>query len=123
MDLASLAVGMGSGALIGFIIGYALRKMLALALFAIGVFLVGLMFLVSNGIATVDFGALQKMLMDLFVFGLKTGNEAIDQAFSGTPFTFGLMAGLGLGLFRSGGLGFLALRTCRRRVLRRAEGE
>ena len=123
MDLASLATGIGSGSLIGFIIGYALRKMLALALFAVGVFLAGLMFLVSNGVATVDFGALQKMLMDLFVYGLKTGNQAIDQAFSGTPFTFGLITGLGLGLFRSGGLKFLALRARKRRALRRAEGE
>jgi len=122
IDLASILMGVGAGALLGFVVGFALRKILSIVLFAVGVFVLGLIILVHNGVATVDFEALQKLLADLFLWGLNTGNQAIDNVFSGTPFTMGLFAGLGLGLFKSGGLKFLELPVRRmRRVLRVAE--
>ncbi|RLE66366.1 MAG: hypothetical protein DRJ38_01925 [Thermoprotei archaeon] len=122
VDLASILMGVGAGALLGFVVGFALRKILGIIMFAIGVFVMGLIILVHNGVATVNFDALQRLLADLFLWGLKTGNQAIDNVFSGTPFTMGLLAGLGLGLFRSGGLKFLELPMRKvRRVLRIAE--
>jgi len=115
-------MGVGMGALLGFVIGFALRRLLGVILFAVGVFIIGLVILVHSGIAAVNFSALESLLADLFLWGLKTGNQAIDKVFSGTPFTIGLMAGLGLGLFKSGGLKFLELPLKRRRrVLRVAE--
>ncbi|MEM2187774.1 MAG: FUN14 domain-containing protein [Nitrososphaerota archaeon] len=120
--------GFAAGAIMGFIVGYALRKILGVILVSIGMFIIGLALLVHSGIAVVDFAALQQLLYGLFIFGLQTGNQVVDKAISGWPFTLGLICGLGLGLFKSAGVSFrpkiLELEgEKRRRVLRRAQGD
>jgi uncharacterized membrane protein (Fun14 family) len=117
--LGSVFVGLGSGAIIGFILGYTFRKLLALLIFALGIFIAGLVLLVNSGLAYVDFQSLGDIFYKLFIYGLDTGNQVLDKAFSGTPFTVGLFSGAGVGLFKS--KGFLStIRKARRRVLRGA---
>jgi len=122
MEVYTILAGIGTGAIIGFIVGYALRKVLGLILIMVGLFIVGLAVLVYNNIASVNFLAIERLLSELFLYGMKTGNEVIDKVFSGTPFTVGLISGLGLGFFKSGGLKIIQLGEDKkkRRVIRDA---
>jgi uncharacterized membrane protein (Fun14 family) len=119
IDLASILVGLGSGAIIGFILGYAFRRLLAVLIFSLGVFIAGLILLVNSGLAYVDFQSLGDILYRLFIYGLNTGNQLVDKAFSGVPFTIGLLSGVGAGLFKARGF-LTALQRGRRRALRDA---
>jgi uncharacterized membrane protein (Fun14 family) len=54
--LTPIVTQLGIGAVGGFIVGYALKKVTKIVAVIIGLFLVALIYLVSKGIITVDYG-------------------------------------------------------------------
>lgn len=125
-DLYTVLGGILVGAAAGFIVAYALRKILLMLLVCAGLFILGLLVLVNSRIAMVDFPALWQLLAKLFVYGLDVEDAVAGKVFSGLPFTLGLLSGLFAGFLESGfrlkllQLGALPEDSRKRRVLRRA---
>lgn len=122
MDFGIVFISFATGMLVGFIIGYVLRRILWIILAIVGMLIAGLVILVYNNIAAVDFATLVRLLLDLLVFGAKTGNWFVDKVFSGLPLTTGFISGFVLGLLMPGGFSRILYlgREYKRRVLRYA---
>ena len=92
--LTPIATQLGIGAIGGFIAGYAMKKIAKIVAVIIGLFLVALIYLVSKGIITVDYGKFE---------------DSISNALGGAGTAFGWLApviahlpfagAFGLGLF------------------------
>jgi len=92
--LTPIVTQLGVGAVGGFIVGYALKKITKIVAVIIGLFLVALIYLVNKGIITIDYGKFE---------------DAISKALGSTGTAAGWLApviahlpfagSLGLGLF------------------------
>jgi len=75
--LTPIVTQLGIGAVGGFIVGYALKKVTKIVAVIIGLFLVAIIYLVNKGIITVDYGKFE---------------EAISNALGGAGTVGGLLA-------------------------------
>ncbi len=95
--LLPLVVSVSGGFLLGFLVGYALKKMLKLAAVIAGVFLLGLIALDYTGIISVNYEALEKLLGGL-ASTLLGNNELLATLASNLPVSGGFVLGLIVGL-------------------------
>ncbi len=71
--ISPLAYQLGVGGVVGFIAGYALKKLIKLALVIIGVFILALVYLSYQGIISINFAALENSVSGALGF---TGQAA-----------------------------------------------
>lgn len=92
-----LAFQLGVGGIGGFIVGYALKKLSKLVLFLIGIFILALIYLSTQGIININYGALWNALSGLI--GV-TGSAFswLVGVISVLPFAGSFMAGFLIGL-------------------------
>lgn len=71
--ISPLAYQVGLGGVVGFIAGYALKKLVKLALVIIGIFIIALVYLSYQGIISINFTALEQSVTGALGF---TGQAA-----------------------------------------------
>jgi len=62
--LTPIVTQLGIGAVGGFIVGYALKKVTKIVAVIIGLFLVALIYLVNKGIITIDYGKFEDAILN-----------------------------------------------------------
>ena len=90
----------GSGGITGFLIGFALKKVIKLIAVIIGVFFGALLYLQSQNIISIDWAKLQSFsesTLSIIGNSITTGNISNILGNFGLPLTGGLSAGLVLG--------------------------
>ncbi len=116
LDPGSIVASAGSGALIGFILGILLRRLLSFVITTFGLFFLGLSALVYLGLATVDFEGLLSLIHQLFTTGISVSSPLISQ-FGGPSFSIPFFLGLLGGSLKGSGVQH-SVSGSRRRVLR-----
>jgi uncharacterized membrane protein (Fun14 family) len=98
--LSPLAYQLGIGGMGGFIVGYAIKKISKLIVILIGLFLIALLYLSTQGIININYGALWTALEGSFSFAGQVASWLIGLVsilpFAGS-FTVGFLLGLKLG--------------------------
>ena len=92
----------GSGGIVGFLIGYAIKKVMKISAIIIGIFFGALIYLQTQGVIAINWEKLQSILESTLsaISSTITNTEQISiiTANIGIPLTGGLSAGLVLGL-------------------------
>lgn len=86
----------GTGGIGGFIVGYAMKKISKLLAILVGLFIVFLLYLSTQGIITVNYGELWNALANLFAFAKESASWFIG-LISLLPFMGSFIVGLILG--------------------------
>ena len=86
----------GTGGIGGFIVGYAMKKISKLLAILVGLFIVFLLYLSTQGIITVNYGELWNALASLFAFAKESASWFIG-LISLLPFMGSFIVGLILG--------------------------
>jgi uncharacterized membrane protein (Fun14 family) len=90
----------GSGGVIGFLIGFAIKKVMKVLAVLVGIFFGAMMYLQSQGIVNVNWDKLQSLLTT-FSNSLTDASQISTIAGNlGIPLTGGLAAGLAAGLLK-----------------------
>lgn len=95
--ISPLAYQLGIGGIGGFIVGYAIKKISKLILILIGLFLILLLYLGTQGVITINYSALWNALEGVFGFAGEAASWLIGM-FSILPFAGSFIAGFLLGL-------------------------
>jgi len=101
IDITSALTGIiaqvGVGGILGFVVGYALKKVVKLVLVLAGLFVMILAYLGLRGVITVNFEALESLISS----GLASGSQfvgVIAAIIAALPFAGSFLAGFLLGL-------------------------
>jgi uncharacterized membrane protein (Fun14 family) len=92
--LTPIVTQLGIGAVGGFIVGYALKKVTKIVAVIIGLFLVALIYLVNKGIITIDYGKFEDAILNA-LGGAGTAAGWLAPVIAHLPFA----GSFGLGLF------------------------
>jgi len=95
--LSPLAYQLGIGGMGGFIVGYAIKKISKLIVILIGLFLIALLYLSTQGIININYGALWTALKGSFSFAGQVASWLIGLV-SILPFAGSFIVGFLLGL-------------------------
>lgn len=95
--LSPLVYQLGIGGIGGFIVGYAIKKISKLIIILIGLFLIALLYLGTQGIININYGALWTALEGAFSFAGEAASWLIGLV-SILPFAGSFIVGFLLGL-------------------------
>ncbi|MCJ7732684.1 hypothetical protein MUP51_10250 [Candidatus Bathyarchaeota archaeon] len=95
--LTPLVTQLGVGGLIGLCIGYALKKVAKIVAAIIGLFSLGLLYLQSQGLISVDWLGVEAW-GNTALSGLGQAEGALGVIISNLPFAGGAIVGFGIGL-------------------------
>lgn len=104
MDVSAIVIPAAGGAGIGFCIGFAIKKVIKLAMIVLGVFFGALVYLQSQGILNIDWGRVEAMTQGAMTTILGSdglGSTQMIIANLGIPLTGGMVAGFFLGFSRA----------------------
>jgi uncharacterized membrane protein (Fun14 family) len=94
--LPSLGFQLGAGAIGGFIVGYAVKKISKLVAILVGLFIALLIYLGTSGVISINYGALWNMIEGSLQYA-KSGASWFISIISLLPFAGSFIAGLLLG--------------------------
>jgi uncharacterized membrane protein (Fun14 family) len=104
-SLSPTLFSVGSGGVIGFLIGFAIKKVMKILAVVVGIFFGAMMYLQSQGIINVDWDKLQQVSRSLLT---NLGNSLTDTSQISTiagnlgiPLTGGLAAGFAIGIMKA----------------------
>lgn len=95
--LTGLVAQIGVGGILGFLVGYALKKVAKLLMVLAGIFVMILSYLGLRGVITVNFEALQSLIAS----GIASGSQlaqVVVSVIAALPFAGSFLAGFLLGL-------------------------
>ncbi len=95
---SALLVDMGFPAALGFIIGYAAKKVVKLALTLLGSFLIGLFYLQQKGVVSINLERLESLLANLTTQGYVRVGALVEFLKSSVLPSGSFLIGLALGL-------------------------
>ena len=85
---------LGFGGVIGFLLGFTLKRVIKLFLFIIGLYIISLLWLADNGIVTVNWGALEEFIRSFGGTFKDMSQTLIKTASFGGGFAVGFAMGL-----------------------------
>lgn len=95
-QLGPLLMQLGFGGVLGFIIGYALKKILKILLVLLGLYFVSLQYLAHRGFITINYDKLSESFKGLLSLG-QSGFTLPSFLTANVPLMGSFVAGLGLG--------------------------
>ncbi len=95
--LTPLVTQLGVGGIIGLCIGFAIKKVAKLAAVVIGLFSIGLIYMESEGMVTVDWLGVETW-GNTALAGLGEAEGALGAILANLPFAGGAIAGFAIGL-------------------------
>lgn len=95
--LTPLVTQLGVGGIIGLCIGYAIKKVAKIAAAVIGIFSLGLIYLETQGMITVDWLGVETW-GNTALAGLGQAEGALGAILANLPFAGGAVVGFGIGL-------------------------
>ena len=95
--LTPLVTQLGVGGIFGFCMGYALKKVAKIVAAIIGIFALGLLYLQSQGVISVDWLGVQAW-GNTALAGLGQIEGALGVIISNLPFAVGAIVGFGIGI-------------------------
>jgi len=100
-QLMPIVLTASGGFIVGFLIGYGLKKFLKIVAAILGLFLLGLLALNYTGIITINYATLEELVIKAVSLVKKEAGKFVNWLTISVPFSGGLIAGLVLG-FKKG---------------------
>lgn len=93
----NLAFQAGGGFILGFAVGYAVKKVLKILVIVLGLFTIGLLYLANQGIISVNYDALARKIEGAANTTVSTGLGFKSYVLANVPFAATFIVGFGVG--------------------------